>query len=100
MGTRQSRLAGGSVLFLEVIMPHLRASALEEDPLGCALLLQVLHSTRQEPIMPASTPEAAMIEAAQGRPDPGGAMPSAQMLRQNRRRVPSPPRPVQTKRSA
>jgi hypothetical protein len=81
-------------------MPHLRASALEEDPLGCALLLQVLQGAGPDPIMPASAPETSRTGAALGRPAPGGATPIAPMLRQNRRTVTSPPRPAQAKRSA
>jgi hypothetical protein len=86
-------------------MPHLRASALEEDPLGCALLLQVLHSAKQVVIAPTPSVERRLLEtrlaeAQRERPALAGPMPMplAPVTRQNRNRQPSRSGP--TKRSA
>ena len=88
-------------------MPHLRASALEEDILGCALLLQVLHSAKQGVIAQTPSVETPLLEtrlaqAQRKRSALAGPMPAPLMLvtRQKRNRQPSPFRSGPTKRSA
>jgi hypothetical protein len=84
-------------------MPHLSASALEEDPLGCALLLQVLQGAGQRSRTENSADVADPAGTSLVQPvllAPVGATPVAAPDRHRRRRPPGPARSPRIKQSA